>query len=248
MPIEEMASRGRETLAHGPLKPVGLIDPRTGQRAYAVAQLRQENRAATLYGLVGFQTRLKWGEQKRVFRMLPGLENAEFVRYGAMHRNTYINAPKILDATLRYDPDKVRPSGIGDSLAGVLPVQAPEDGAPTAKPHAAPLFFAGQLVGVEGYVESAATGIVAGRNLAALLRGEQPEPLPPDTMLGALCWYVAWSDAKHFQPMNACFGILPPINMRAKKLVRHAAMVERGIHSLERWLKGSRPVPEEVTA
>lgn len=244
MPIEEMAARGRETLAHGPLKPVGLTDPRTGARPYAVAQLRQENRADTLYGLVGFQTRLKWGEQKRVFRMLPGLENAEFVRYGAMHRNTYINAPRVLDATLRYNPGKEAPRA-DPALSGVLPVAARGEGAPTARPHAAPLYFAGQIVGVEGYIESAATGIVAGRNLAALLRGEQPEPLPPDTMLGALCWYVAWSDAARFQPMNACFGILPPINMRAKKPVRHAAMVERGMNSLNRWLNGSRSIPKE---
>lgn len=235
MPLEEMGARGRETLAHGPLKPVGLMDPRTGKRSHAVAQLRQENMAATLYGLVGFQTRLKWGEQKRVFRMIPGLENAEFVRYGAMHRNTYINSPRVLDATLRYNPDKVRPEG--EAFSGVLPSGADADeGAPAARPHPTPLYFAGQLVGVEGYVESAATGILAGRNLAATLRGRPLPPLPPDTMLGALCGYVAWSDAKHFQPMNACFGIMPPINMKAKKLERHAAMVQRGIKSLETWL------------
>lgn len=245
MPIEEMAARGRETLAHGPLKPVGLTDPRTGERPHAVAQLRQENRAATLYGLVGFQTRLKWGEQKRVFRMLPGLEDAEFVRYGAMHRNTYINAPRVLDATLRYAPEKERPADA--ALAGVLPAEAPEEATTAAKPHPTPLYFAGQLVGVEGYVESAATGIIAGRNLAAVLQGRQPQPMPPDTMLGALCGYVAWSDAKHFQPMNACFGILPPINMRAKKLVRHAAMVERGLKSLNRWLAAGSTHTEEET-
>jgi methylenetetrahydrofolate--tRNA-(uracil-5-)-methyltransferase len=247
MPLEEMAARGRETLTFGPLKPVGLIDPRTGKRAYATAQLRQENMAGTLYGLVGFQTRLKWGEQKRVFRMLPGLENAEFVRYGGMHRNTYINAPRVLDATLRYAPDKIRPAVEGD-LLGILPADEKQDkGAPAARPHAAPLYFAGQLVGVEGYVESAATGIVAGRNLAAHLRGQDLPALPPDTMLGALCWYVAWSDAKHFQPMNACFGILPPSGMRAKKLERHAAMVQRGLRSLDAWLaKTPQPVKETM--
>lgn len=224
MPIEEMASRGVETLTFGPLKPMGLNDPRTGKRPYAVAQLRQDNLAATLYGLVGFQTRLKWGEQKRVFRMLPGLENAEFSQYGAMHRNTYINAPKLLDSTLRM---KEQDSGfrIRDSAQH----RAPNTQHP-------PIYFAGQLVGVEGYVESAATGIIAGRALAAELRGESFRPLPPETILGALCHYVAHSDPKHFQPMNACFGILPPSELKAKKLIRHAAMVERGIKALERYL------------
>jgi methylenetetrahydrofolate--tRNA-(uracil-5-)-methyltransferase len=234
MPLEEMAARGRVTLSFGPLKPVGLNDPRTGKRAYAVAQLRQENLAGTLYGLVGFQTRLKWGEQKRVFGMLPGLENAEFVRYGAMHRNTYINAPRVLDATLRFTGGaKSAPEG---DLSAVLPAVA-ADAAPTAAaPEGEPLFFAGQLIGVEGYVESAAMGIVAGRNLAALLSGRTPTPLPPETMLGALCAYVAYSDARNFQPMNACFGIVPPTKLKARKVERHAAMVARGIKALERHL------------
>jgi methylenetetrahydrofolate--tRNA-(uracil-5-)-methyltransferase len=237
MPIEEMAARGPETLAHGPLKPVGLTDPRTGNRPYAVVQLRQENLDGTLYGLVGFQTRLKWGEQKRVFRMIPGLEKAEFVRYGSMHRNTYINSPTVLDATLRFrGPDKLLLPAPRD-LGSILPPRGHEQPPAAARPHPAPLYFAGQITGVEGYVESAATGIVAGRALAAELAGRSMEPLPPETMLGALCHYVAWSDPRHFQPMNACFGIVPPIEMRAKKQLRHQALVERGLAALERWLK-----------
>lgn len=241
MPIEEMAGRGRETLAHGPLKPVGLTDPRTGSRPYAVVQLRQENMAGTLYGLVGFQTRLKWGEQRRVFRMIPGLEEAEFVRYGSMHRNTYINSPAVLDATLRYlGPDKPLLPTPRD-LGSIVPPHAPEPSLSTARPHPVPLYFAGQITGVEGYVESAATGIVAGRALVAELEGRTLPSLPPETMLGALCHYVAWSDARHFQPMNACFGIVPPIDLRAKKQVRHQALVERGLAALDRWLRGSAP-------
>lgn len=231
MPIEEMAKRGRETLAFGPLKPVGLEDPKTGRRAYAVAQLRQENMAATMYGLVGFQTRLKYPEQQRVFRMLPGLENAEFAQFGAMHRNTYINAPRILDSRLRV---RVQGSGLGirDSESGV-------HRSSFIAHRSAPLYFAGQLVGVEGYVESAATGIVAGRALAAELRGGTMKPLPEETILGALCRHVSESDPDTFQPMNACFGILPPTGLRAKKLVRHVAMVERGIAAMERYLRGT---------
>jgi methylenetetrahydrofolate--tRNA-(uracil-5-)-methyltransferase len=245
MPIEEMAKRGRETLAFGPLKPVGLEDPKTGKRPYAVAQLRQENLAGTMYGLVGFQTRLKYGEQQRVFRMLPGLENAEFAQFGAMHRNTYINAPRILDATLRVKVrDSGQDSGFRSQESGFGPHPQPlspgERGAgsqlPALGPQPSPLYFAGQLVGVEGYVESAATGIVAGRALAAELHGARFKPLPVETILGALCQYVATSDPEHFQPMNACFGILAPTGLRAKKLVRHAAMVERGIAAIERYL------------
>ena len=277
MPIEEMASRGRETLTFGPLKPVGLADPRTGKRAYAVAQLRQENLAATMYGLVGFQTRLKFPEQKRVFRMLPGLENAEFSQYGAMHRNTYINSPRILDATLRFVGSKKQHSASSIQHSGFRIPDASQDSGfriqdsadqgsgfriqdsadaerhpersearaeskdspllPLSPSPPRSLYFAGQIVGVEGYVESAATGIVAGQALAAQLAGETFRPLPPQTILGALCHYVAYSDPESFQPMNACFGILPPSSLKAKKLVRHAAMVERGIAAMERWLR-----------
>lgn len=231
MPIEEMAKRGRETLAFGPLKPVGLNDPKTGKRMYAVAQMRQENMAATMYGLVGFQTRLKYGEQQRVFRMLPGLETAEFAQFGAMHRNTYINSPRILDATLRVRAGERGREGEGERGAGFVSSPAP----PLSQ--SPPLYFAGQLVGVEGYVESAATGIVAGRALAAELHGKTMRPLPEETILGALCKHVSGSDPDAFQPMNACFGILPPIGLHAKKLVRHAAMVERGIAAIERYLR-----------
>ena len=213
MPVEEIADRGRLTLAHGPMKPVGLTDPRTGRMPFAVVQLRQENLDATLYGVVGFQTRLKWGDQKRVFRMIPGLENAEFARFGAMHRNTFINSPRLLNSALRY----VGPGR--DALS-------------------APVFFAGQITGVEGYMESAATGIVAGRNLVAVLQGSEPAVLTEDTMIGALCRYVAESEEKRFQPMNACFGILPPMRFRGRKSERHAAMVDRGIRALRRTLQG----------
>jgi len=212
MPVEEIADRGRLTLAHGPMKPVGLTDPRTGKMPFAVVQLRQENLDATMYGMVGFQTRLKWGDQKRVFRMIPGLENAEFARFGAMHRNTFINSPRLLNSTLRY---------VG----------------PGQEAHCAPLFFAGQITGVEGYMESAATGIVAGRNLVSVLNGREPVILPAETMTGALCRYVAESEEKRFQPMNACFGILPPMRMKGRKSERHAAMVDRGLRALKQTLQ-----------
>jgi len=212
MPVEEIAARGRLTLAHGPMKPVGLTDPRTGRMPFAVVQLRQENLDATTYGMVGFQTRLKWGEQKRIFRMIPGLENAEFARFGAMHRNTFINSPRLLNSVLRY---------VG----------------PGRDSNSAPLFFAGQITGVEGYMESAATGIVAGRNLVAVLRGTEPAVFPEETMIGALCRYVADSEEKRFQPMNACFGILPPLRFRGRKSERHAAMADRGIRALKQALQ-----------
>ncbi len=180
VPIEALAARGPKTLCFGPMKPVGLNDPRTGRRPWAVLQLRQENRAATLYSMVGFQTRMKWGDQRRVFRLIPGLADAEFVRYGVIYRNTYIQSPRVLDATLQM----------------------------RAFPN---VFFAGQITGVEGYVESAATGILAGRNAAHHLSGLPLLTLPPETMLGALCDYVAHYDGKDFQPMNSNWGIVPPL-------------------------------------
>jgi methylenetetrahydrofolate--tRNA-(uracil-5-)-methyltransferase len=188
LPIEVLAARGQKTLSFGPMKPVGLIDPRTGRRPWAVLQLRQENLAATMYSMVGFQTRMKWGEQKRVFRMIPGLENAEFVRYGVIHRNTYIKSPGVLLPTLQM---RERPS----------------------------IFFAGQITGVEGYVESAATGILAGRNAALVAQGKTPFTLPDVTMLGALTSYVSGYDGKDFQPMNSNWGIVPPLeeHLRDKK-------------------------------
>lgn len=202
LPIEVLASRGPKTLSFGPMKPVGLIDPRTGRRPWACLQLRQENLAATLYSMVGFQTRMKWGEQKRVFRMIPGLENAEFVRYGVIHRNTYIQSPRLLNDTFQM----------------------------RAYPN---VFFAGQITGVEGYVESAASGILAGRNAARLLQGLPLIRLPETTMLGALASYVAHYDGKDFQPMNSNWGIVPPLEERIRdKREKARQMAERGLAAL----------------
>lgn len=189
MPVEEMARRGVNTLLYGPLKPVGLENPATGKRPYAVVQLRQDNAADSLYNIVGFQTHLKWPEQKRVFGLIPGLENAEFVRYGVMHRNTFINSPELLRPTLQYkDRDN--------------------------------LLFAGQMTGVEGYIESAASGLVAGVNAAYLANGEEPVVFPAETAHGSMCKYITSAVAKHFQPMNANFGLMPPLGekIRDKKL------------------------------
>ena len=203
LPIEVMAARGPKTLSFGPMKPMGLIDPRTGHRPWACLQLRQENRAATLYSMVGFQTRMKWGDQKRVFRMIPGLENADFVRYGVIHRNTYIQSPQVLTDTLQM----------------------------RAYPN---VFFAGQITGVEGYVESAATGILAGRNAAKHLLGQPLRSLPETTMLGALANYVAHYDGKDFQPMNANWGIVPPLLDRIKdKKEKNTLLAMRGLAALE---------------
>ena len=203
LPIEVLAARGPKTLCFGPMKPVGLLDPRTGRRSWAVLQLRQENRAATLYSMVGFQTRMKWGEQKRVFRLIPGLEDAEFVRYGVIHRNTYIQSPQVLNDTLQM----------------------------RAYPN---IFFAGQITGVEGYVESAATGILAGRNAARLIQSQSLLTLPNTTMLGALADYVAHYDGKDFQPMNSNWGIVPPLPERIRdKKEKARLMAERGLAALE---------------
>jgi methylenetetrahydrofolate--tRNA-(uracil-5-)-methyltransferase len=200
LPIEELAARGAKTMAFGPLKPVGLTDPKTGRRPYAVVQLRQENKAATLYNLVGFQTRLKWGEQKRIFRMIPGLENAEFVRLGVMHRNTYIHSPSLLLPTLQM---REHPR----------------------------IHFAGQIVGVEGYLESAAMGLVAGLNAARKAHEEAPVVFPVETVLGSLTQYVSAYEGKTFAPMNSCWGLLPPlegVRIRDKK-ERGAAMAARAL-------------------
>lgn len=215
LPVEELASRGPKTLAFGPLKPVGLTDPKTGRRPYAVVQLRQENKAATLYNLVGFQTRLKWGEQKRIFRMIPGLENAEFVRFGVMHRNTYIHSPSLLSPTL----------------------------AMRAHPH---VHFAGQIVGVEGYLESAAMGLVAGINSARQAAGTEPVVFPVDTVLGSLTNYVSNYEGKDFAPMNSNWGVLPPLEgdrIRDKK-ERGRAMAERALRSFDAFVaaEGLGPV------
>ncbi len=206
MPVEALARRGREALAFGPLRPVGLIDPRTGKRPYAVVQLRQDNLIGTLYNLVGFQTNLKWPDQKRVLRLIPGLAQAEFVRYGMMHRNTYVNAPALLQPTLQYR-------------------------------NRADLFFAGQIVGVEGYVGNAGTGLLAGINAARLLTGGHPLILPPATMLGALCHYVTHAAAKEFQPMKANFGILPPLPSRPGKHDSGRLYADRALTALRRFAR-----------
>lgn len=203
MPVEIMASRGRDTLRFGPLRPVGLSDPKTGRRPWANVQLRRENAAGTLYNLVGFQTNLKFGEQKRVFSMIPGLENAEFVRYGVMHRDTFMDSPRLLDRNLSL---KTEPR----------------------------LFFAGQFTGVEGYTESAATGILAGINAARYLSGEAPLILPETTMLGALVGYITDESVSNFQPMGANMGILPPLENKIRhKDERYAALAQRATAALE---------------
>jgi methylenetetrahydrofolate--tRNA-(uracil-5-)-methyltransferase len=205
MPVEALAARGRETLLFGPMKPVGLIDPRTGRRPYAVVQLRQDNREGTLFNMVGFQTNLKWGEQQRVFRMIPGLENAEFVRFGVMHRNTYLNAPVLLEPTLEC---RRRPG----------------------------LFFAGQITGVEGYVESAAAGLIAGVNAARQTRGLPPLVFPPETAHGALMNYITTASPNNFQPMNVNFGLFPPLEDKIKdKRQRNLALSRRALEVLDGW-------------
>lgn len=187
----------------GPMKPVGLEDPKTGKRPYAVVQLRQDNAAGSLFNIVGFQTHLKWGEQKRVFRMIPGLENAEIVRYGVMHRNTFMNSPELLQPTYQT---KQRPT----------------------------LFFAGQMTGVEGYVESAASGMIAGINAARLAKGLDPVVFPQETSAGSMAHYITHTEGKHFQPMNANFGIMPslPTRIRDKK-ERYQALADRSLSALE---------------
>ena len=203
MPIEVMAGRGRDTLRYGPLRPVGLIDPHTGRRPWANIQLRKENAAGTMYNIVGFQTNLKFGEQKRVFSMIPGLEHAEFVRYGVMHRDTFMDSPRLLSKSLSL---KSEPR----------------------------LFFAGQFTGVEGYTESAATGILAGINAARFASGEEPLVLPPETMLGALVNYITDESVDNFQPMGANMGILPPLEKKIRhKDERYAALAQRAIAGLE---------------
>jgi methylenetetrahydrofolate--tRNA-(uracil-5-)-methyltransferase len=197
LPAEEIARRGRLALAFGPMKPVGLADPRTGKRPFAVVQLRRENAEGTMYNLVGFQTRLKQGEQERVFRMIPGLEKAAFLRFGSIHRNTYLDSPKVLLPTLqtRASPD---------------------------------LLVAGQLTGVEGYVESTGAGLVAGINAARLARGEEPVEPPREMMLGSLLHYIT-SPSDNFQPMNANLGLLPPLERRLRGREKRRALAERAL-------------------
>ncbi|MBQ8995741.1 MAG: methylenetetrahydrofolate--tRNA-(uracil(54)-C(5))-methyltransferase (FADH(2)-oxidizing) TrmFO [Oscillospiraceae bacterium] len=205
MPIEKLAKRGIDAARYGPMKPVGLRNPMTGHRPWAAVQLRKEDAEGTMFNLVGFQTNLKFGEQKRVFTMIPGLEHAEFVRYGVMHRNSFLNAPKVLDDTLR--------------IKGTDQI-----------------YIAGQLSGVEGYMESAAFGISAARFLSSRLEGREPAMLPPETMLGSLLRYLS-SENKDFQPMGANMGILPPIGEIKDKKERYAAYANRGLLALEEFLK-----------
>ncbi len=206
MPVETMAARGRQTLLFGPLKPVGLTDPKTGRYPYAVVQLRQDNAEGTLYNLVGFQTHLKWGEQKRVFGLIPGLENAEFVRYGVMHRNTFINSPQLMLPTYQ--------------------LRATER-----------IFFAGQITGVEGYIESAASGMVAGINAARLVKGQHPLTFPIETALGAHAHYIATAESKTFQPMNINMGLLPPLPQRIRdKRLKNRTIADRALASLKTFL------------
>ena len=211
LPIEVMAGRGVDTLRFGPMKPVGLKDPRTGREAYAVVQLRQDNLAASHYSLVGFQTQMKWGEQARVLKLIPGLENAEFVRFGMIHRNTYINGPTVLRDTWQLRDHET-------------------------------IFFAGQISGVEGYVESAASGLIAGRNAAALARGRTPSAPPRTTAIGALGYYVSHAEPKHYQPSNITFGIIPPLvrepggpRVPKVKAQRNERLSARALADLDGW-------------
>lgn len=207
MPIEVMARRGVDTMRFGPLRPVGLTDPRTGHRPWANLQLRRENAEGSLYNLVGFQTNLLFGEQKRVFGLIPGLANAEYARYGVMHRNTFLNSPKLLGPDLAL---KAHPT----------------------------IFFAGQITGFEGYMESAACGLLAARGALARLRGQTYTPPPPETMLGALTGYIT-AENKDFQPMGANMGILPPLAEPVRdKRARYAALASRALAAMEQWANG----------
>lgn len=216
LPIEVLAARGHDALAYGPLRPVGLRDPRTGKRPYAVVQLRQDNLAGTLYNLVGFQTNLRWGEQRRVFGLIPGLEHAEWVRLGQMHRNTYLNAPALLEPSMAC---RVAPG----------------------------LFFGGQIVGTEGYMASAASGLVAGINAARACRGADPLELPRTTMLGALLGYVAHAEGEGFQPMKPNFGLLPPLSPPVRnKTQRYQAYAARALEDLDAFCAVSGLLDDRV--
>jgi len=208
MPIEEIADRGTETLAFGPMRAVGLIDPRSGQRPYAVVQLRQENQEKTLYNLVGFQTKMTYAAQRQVFAMIPGLENAEFVRLGSLHRNTFINSPQHLCSTLQW---RQRSN----------------------------LFFAGQMTGVEGYIESAATGLLAGVNATRLIAEKPPVVPPSTTALGALLRYITDSERRSFQPMNVNFGLLPPLSEPLRKKAKKEMLAQRALADMEAWVRNT---------
>ena len=206
LPVEELAARGKDTLAFGPLKPVGLIDPKTGRQPFAVIQLRQEDQFGTLFNLVGFQTRLKQEEQKKVFRMIPGLERAEFVRWGSVHRNTFIDSPRLLKESLQL---RDRPN----------------------------LFFAGQITGVEGYMESTAMGLLAGINAFRKARGMETVFPPSTTAIGALIHYITHSQTIPFQPMNINFGLFPPLQGKARGRERRRLLAKRALNEMKKWMK-----------
>lgn len=210
LPVEVIARRGIETLAYGPMKPVGLIDPRTGRQPHAVVQLRSEDKESILYNIVGFQTKLTWPEQRRIFQMIPGLENAEFARYGSVHRNTFLNAPALLTPFLQLH-------------------NRPE------------LFFAGQITGVEGYIESTAMGLLSGINVASLLGGREMILPPPETALGALIGHLQRVDRKTFQPMNVAFGLFPPLSGRIRKKDRGLFYARRALAALATWQQQLKP-------
>lgn len=210
MPIEALAKRGKQTLLFGPMKPVGLVDPRTGKMPYAVVQLRKDNQEGSLFNLVGFQTGLKWGEQQKLLKLIPGLEKAEIVRYGVMHKNTYISSPDLLLPTMQF---KKRPE----------------------------ILFAGQITGVEGYVESAANGLVAGINAARIINGQQPLVFPPETAHGALCHYITTAETKNFQPMNINFGLIPPLEHKQRdKKLKNRALAERALTVLWNFMENNK--------
>jgi methylenetetrahydrofolate--tRNA-(uracil-5-)-methyltransferase len=216
LPIEEIARRGRDTLRFGPMKPVGLLDPRTGRMPYAVVQLRQENLRADSYNLVGFQNHLKFGEQARVLNLIPGLENARFLRYGQIHRNTYINSPALLNSTLQM---KAHPN----------------------------VLFAGQICGVEGYVESIATGLMAGMNAAALAADSEPVPPPRATAFGSLVHYITRAESKNFQPANITFDLLPALDRKIRdRKERHRLQCELALHAFEEWLRRAEVQPTSL--
>jgi methylenetetrahydrofolate--tRNA-(uracil-5-)-methyltransferase len=218
LPIEEIARRGRDTLRFGPMKPVGLIDPRSGKRPYAVVQLRQENLRADSYNIVGFQNHLRFPEQARVFRLIPGLENARFLRYGQIHRNTYINSPTLLEPTLQM---KAHPN----------------------------VLFAGQISGVEGYVESIATGLLAGMHAVVLTYYDDPLPPPRETAFGSLVNYITASESKNFQPANITFDLLPPLETKIRdRAQRHTAQCDRALKALDSWLEEYEPKLERKAA
>jgi len=243
LPIEVLASRGRDTLRFGPMKPVGLRDPRTGLRPWAVVQLRKENVRADSYNLVGFQNHLKFGEQARVLRLIPGLENARFLRYGQIHRNTYIQAPLLLDECLRLNPCAAATNKAAlNKNAVILSDRSVAKGVegPASSFRAPTILFAGQLAGVEGYTESIATGLLAGLYAAALARGEEPIPAPRSSALGSLVHYITHADPKDFQPANITFDLLEPLEEELRKRVRdkkerHRLVCERALAAFDAW-------------